>query len=334
MDFLRQYGITEDQLVMTVVSAATFVILFIVYKSMLEPKPESNRLKDLKARREQLREGLLASGGKKAAGSSELSETSMTFMRKVVSRADVLKGDVAREIGDKLARAGLRTKDAMVAFVFFKGALPFVGGAVGLIVINMFAPDDMAYIQRVFAALIIAVLMFFLPDLWVKQMAKKRQKLLQKGLPDALDLLVVCAQAGLSLDSAIGRVAKEISFSSVTVGEEFSLTALELGFLPERKQALDNLKNRTGLKDIAAVCTTLIQSEKYGTPLAYALKVLSAEFRRERLMRAEEKAAQLPAIMTLPLALFILPVLFMVVIGPAIINAIGSFKGSKLPGGG
>jgi tight adherence protein C len=327
-----QFDIPMEQLVVLAASAAAFIIVLVVWKSLLEPKPESNRLKDLKSRREQLREGLLASTNK--AGGNEMAATSMTFMRKVVDRANILKGDVAKDIGEKLARAGLRTKDAMVAYTFFKGALPFVGGAVGLIVINMFAPEDMVYIQRVFAALIIAVLMFFVPDLYIRQLSKKRQKLLRKGLPDALDLLVVCAQAGLSLDAAIGRVAKEVAFSSAVVGEELSLTALELGFLPNRKQALENLKNRTGLKDIAAVCTTLIQSEKYGTPLAYALKVLSAEFRRERLMRAEEKAAQLPAIMTLPLALFILPVLFMVVIGPAIINAVASFSKSKLPGHG
>ena len=327
-----QFDIPMEQLVVLAASAAAFIIVLVVWKSLLEPKPESNRLKDLKSRREQLREGLLASTNK--AGNNEMAASSMTFMRRVVDRANILKGDVAKEIGDKLARAGLRTKDAMVAYTFFKGALPFVGGAVGLIVINMFAPEDMVYIQRVFAALIISVLMFFVPDLYIRQLAKKRQKLLQKGLPDALDLLVVCAQAGLSLDSAISRVAKEVAFSSAVVGEELSLTALELGFLPNRKQALENLKNRTGLKDIAAVCTTLIQSEKYGTPLAYALKVLSTEFRRERLMRAEEKAAQLPAIMTLPLALFILPVLFMVIIGPAIITAVESFSKSKLPGQG
>ena len=321
---------TEETFVVVAASMAVFVILVIVWKSLLEPKPESSHLKDLKSRREQLREGLLASTSK--VGNNEMAASSMSFMRKVVGRANVLKGDVAKDVGDKLARAGMRTKDAMVAYTFFKGALPFVGGAVGLIVINMFAPDDMAYIQRVFSALIVAVVMFFAPDLYIRQLSKKRQKLLQKGLPDALDLMVVCAQAGLSLDSAIGCVAKEVAFSSPTVGEELSLTALELGFLPERKAALENLKSRTGLKDIASVCTTLVQSEKYGTPLAYALKVLSAEFRRERMMRAEEKAAQLPAIMTLPLALFILPVLFMVIIGPAIITATASFKGSKLPG--
>ncbi len=332
MEQFSDLEITPDTLVVVAASMAVFVILFIIWKSLLEPKPESNRLKDLKARREQLREGLLASTNK--VSNNEVAASSMSFMRQVVGRANILKGDVAKEIGDKLARAGLRTKDAMVGYAFSKGALPFAGGAVGLVVINMVAPAEMVYFQRVSAALIISILMFFLPDLYIKRLAKKRQKLLQKGLPDALDLMVVCAQAGLSLDSAIGRVAKEVAFSAPTVGEELSLTALELGFLPSRKQALENLKSRTGLKDIASVCTTLIQSEKYGTPLAYALKVLSAEFRRERMMRAEQKAAQLPAIMTLPLALFILPVLFMVIIGPAIITATKSFKGSKLPGQG
>jgi len=321
--------IPAEELIVGATFLATLLILFFVWRSLLEPKPEASRLKDLKARREALREGLLASTG---SNKSEVKQKSLGAMRTLIERLDLMKGDVARETADKLARAGLRTKDAMVAFIFFKLAMPFLSGAVGLVVINIMAPDDMDYVNRVLMALMGAAGAFFLPDLAVKQMAKKRQKSLQKGLPDALDLLVVCAQAGLSLDSAIGRVAREIGFSSPAIGEEFSLTALELGFLPERRQALENLKSRTGLKDIKAVVSTLTQSEKYGTPLAYALKVLSAEFRRERLMRAEEKAAQLPAIMTLPLALFILPVLFMVVIGPAAIQAASSFSGFKVGG--
>jgi tight adherence protein C len=321
--------IPMEEVIVAATALATFLVLFFVWRSLLEPKPEASRLKDLKSRREALREGLLADTGN---NKREVKESSMGVMRQIVDRLDLMRGDVARETADKLARAGLRTKDAMVAFMFFKIALPFLCGAIGLVTINIFAPDDLAYINRVLMALLASAGAFFLPDLAVRQMAKKRQKDLQKGLPDALDLLVVCAQAGLSLDSAISRVAREVGFSSPAIGEEFSLTALELGFLPERRQALENLKSRTGLKDIQAVVSTLVQSEKYGTPLAYALKVLSTEFRRERLMRAEEKAAQLPAIMTLPLALFILPVLFMVVIGPAIIRAIESFSGAKIGG--
>ncbi len=319
----------EDAIVLMVALSSFFAVVF-VWRSLLEPRPVSDRMKDLKQRREALREGLLAGSG---GNRNEVKRSSIGMMRKLVERLDLMRGDVAKETSDKLARAGLRTKDAMVAYLFFKLALPFVSGALGLIAINILAPEDMAYIQRVLIALLTAIGAFFLPDLYISNLASKRKKDLQKGLPDALDLMVVCAQAGLSLDSAISRVAREIGFSSPAVGEEFSLTALELGFLPERRQALENLKSRTGLKDIGAVCGTLMQAEKYGTPLAYALRVLAAEFRRERLMRAEEKAARLPAIMTLPLALFILPVLFMVVIGPAVIQAIASFSGSKLGGG-
>ncbi len=310
--------ITQEWIIIILSMAGTGLIAFFIWRSLLEPKPETGRLKDLKQRRESLRQGLLAAP---TGNRNEMKRSSLSFMRRFVERLDLMRGGVARETGEKLARAGLRTKDALVAFMFFKLALPFVGGAVGLIVVNMLTTEETPYMARIAMALMIGVGGFMLPDMYVKNLAKNRQKLLRKGLPDALDLLVVCAQAGLSLDAAIARVAKEIAFSSPTIGEEFSLTALELGFLPERRQALDNLKERTGLKEINGVCSTLIQSEKYGTPLAYALQVLTAEFRRERLMRAEEKAARLPAIMTLPLALFILPVLFMVVIGPAIIQA-------------
>jgi len=311
--------IDSELAVVLMFSAATFFIIVFVWRSFLEPKPATDRMRDLKGRREALKAGLLAGT---TANRGNAKASSIGIMRQLVGRLDLMKGDVARETTNKLARAGLRTKDALVAYTFFKLALPFVTGALGLILINMFAPDKMAYMQRIMLALLISVGSFFAPDFYIDKLATTRKKLLQKGLPDALDLLVVCAQAGLSLDSAISRVAREIGFSSPAIGEEFSLTALELGFLPSRRQALENLKARTGLKDIASVCSTLMQAEKYGTPLAYALRVLSVEFRRERMMRAEEKAARLPAIMTLPLALFILPVLFMVVIGPAVIQTI------------
>lgn len=316
---------SRELLIVGMAGLSTFFIILFVWRSLLEPKPASDRMKDIKQRREALREGLLSSG-KKEAGSQQLKRSSLGVMRRFVDKLDLLRGDVARQVANQLASAGLRSKDALVAFVFFKLALPFIGGAVGMIGVNIFMSGDTPFMQRIVLALVVAISGFFLPDMYVKNRIKARQKDLRQGLPDALDLLVVCAQAGLSLDSAIARVAREIGFSSPAVGEEFSLTALELGFLPERKQALENLKDRTGLKDIRSVVSTLTQAEKYGTPLAYALRVLSAEFRRDRMMRAEEKAAALPAIMTLPLALFILPVLFMVIIGPAIIQAMITLK--------
>jgi tight adherence protein C len=148
------------------------------------------------------------------------------------------------------------------------------------------------------------------PDIWLSNKVKKRSHAVRKGLPDALDLLVICAEAGLTVDAAFGRVAKELGKAYPELGDEFGLTAIELGFLNERRQAFENLSMRVDLEAVRGVVTTMIQTEKYGTPLASALRVLSAEFRNERMMRAEEKAARLPAIMTVPLILFILPTLF------------------------
>jgi tight adherence protein C len=155
------------------------------------------------------------------------------------------------------------------------------------------------------------------PDIWLKNKVTKRSHAIRKGLPDALDLLVICAEAGLTVDAAFGRVSKELGKAYPELGDECGLTAIELGFLNERRQAFENLAARVDLDAVRGVVTTMIQTEKYGTPLASALRVLSAEFRNERMMRAEEKAARLPAIMTVPLILFILPTLFVVILGPA-----------------
>ena len=170
------------------------------------------------------------------------------------------------------------------------------------------------------------------PDLFVGNLVTKRTHAIRKGLPDALDLLVICAEAGLTIDAAFNRVAKELGRAYPELGDEFSLTAIELSFLTERRMAFENLAYRVDLESVKGVVTTMIQTERYGTPLASALRVLSAEFRNERMMRAEEKAARLPAIMTVPLILFILPVLFIVILGPAACDISDAFAGDGPPG--
>lgn len=161
---------------------------------------------------------------------------------------------------------------------------------------------------------------FYAPDLYLSNRAAKRRVALARQLPDGLDLLVVCAEAGLSLDVALTRVAEEIGKSAPELAEEFGLTAVELNFMPDRRQALANLGRRVDLPAVRGVVNTLIQTEKYGTPLAQSLRVLASEFREERLLRAEEKAARLPAILTVPMIVFILPALFIVLVGPAILD--------------
>ncbi|MBA3838639.1 MAG: pilus assembly protein TadC, partial [Zymomonas sp.] len=171
------------------------------------------------------------------------------------------------------------------------------------------------------------ILAYKAPDLYLKNKIDNRSNAIRKGLPDALDLLVICAEAGLTVDAAFSRVARELGRAYPELGDEFTLTAIELGFLAERRQAFENLAQRVALDAVKGVVTTMVQTEKYGTPLASALRVLSAEFRNERMMRAEEKAARLPAIMTIPLILFILPTLFVVILGPAACSISDAFKG-------
>ena len=167
------------------------------------------------------------------------------------------------------------------------------------------------------------------PEIYLKNIISKRTNAIRKGLPDALDLLVICAEAGLTVDAAFGRVARELGRAYPELGDEFTLTSIELAFLTERRMAFENLAYRVDLEAVKGVVTTMIQTERYGTPLASALRVLSAEFRNERMMRAEEKAARLPAIMTIPLILFILPTLFVVILGPAACSISDNFLNRK-----
>ena len=167
---------------------------------------------------------------------------------------------------------------------------------------------------------------FFLPEIYIKNATDHRRALLIKALPDMLDLMVICTEAGSSLDATLARVAQEIRDSSPEMAEEVELTGIELGFLPDRRQALENFCDRTGIKHIDSLVSTLIQTEKYGTPLAQSLRVLARELRDERLMAAEAKAARLPATLMVPMVIFILPVLFIVLIGPGALSIIDGFR--------
>ena len=175
------------------------------------------------------------------------------------------------------------------------------------------------------ATLFLAAIAFFLPNYIVKRQRKIRLQRLSRSLPDGLDLLVICAEAGLSLDAALRRVADEFTTVVPELSEELLLTSVELNFLPDRRQALANLGSRVELPAFRGVVATLIQSEKYGTPLAQALRALASEFRDHRLLAAEEKAARLPAILTVPMILFILPARFIVLAGPAFIQVSEKF---------
>ena len=225
-------------------------------------------------------------------------------------------------------QAGIRTKDLAFFIIAARFLAPVILGitAVVLIYVVNYWPEWSGW-RRYITVAGVLVGSYKSPDIWLKNKVNKRSHAIRKGLPDALDLLVICAEAGLTVDAAFNRVAKELGRAYPELGDEFGLTAIELGFLNERRQAFENFATRVDLDAVRGVVTTMIQTEKYGTPLASALRVLSAEFRNERMMRAEEKAARLPAIMTIPLILFILPVLFIVILGPAACSISDAFSG-------
>ena len=296
---------------------AGIAVMIAIYSVVTVRDPMAKRVKALNERREQLKAGITATTSKKRAKLVRKTETT-DKMRQLLSKLQVLQEDQVKDVQQRLAQAGIRRKELAVSVIFSRMVMPIIfGGGAALWIYALGGVPDWSAMKKFGAFAAATILSYKAADLYLTNLVTKRTDAIRKGLPDALDLLVICAEAGLTVDAAFNRVAKELGRGYPELGDEFALTAIELGFLTERRAAFENLAYRVNLDSIRGVVTTMIQTEKYGTPLASALRVLSAEFRNERMMRAEEKAARLPAIMTVPLILFILPTLFIVIIGPA-----------------
>ncbi|MEC7817029.1 MAG: type II secretion system F family protein [Pseudomonadota bacterium] len=297
-------------------AVAAVAVLFAIYTAVTISDPMAKRVKALNARREELKAGVVTATAKKRQSLTRKSDTTEK-VKEQLGRMKVLQDSQVREMRQKLAWAGYRNQEVAVILIALRAILPIVVGGFAFVMLYMVEIYPDWQMKRVGALALVIFLAYKGPEIVLKNKATKRTDAIRKGLPDALDLLVICAEAGLTVDAAFNRVAKELGRAYPELGDEFALTAIELSFLNERKKAFDNLAFRVNLEAVKGVVTTMVQTERYGTPLASALRVLSAEFRNERMMRAEEKAARLPAIMTVPLILFILPTLFIVILGPA-----------------
>jgi tight adherence protein C len=296
---------------------ATFAVLLAIYAATTVRDPMAKRVKALNERREQLKAGVVVSSSKRRKRITNTSEAADRF-RTILGSLKMLQDEQVEKAQTKLMQAGIRSKDLAFVVIFARFVLPLVIGTtmiVGVYMLDWFSDYSALKRYGIVAGSLIGS--YKAPDIFLNNKVQKRTNAIRKGLPDALDLLVICAEAGLTVDAAFSRVSKELGKAYPELGDEFALTSIELGFLTDRRSAFENLAGRIDLEAVRGVVTTMIQTEKYGTPLASALRVLSAEFRNERMMRAEEKAARLPAIMTVPLILFILPVLFIVILGPA-----------------
>ncbi|HEX6142612.1 MAG TPA: type II secretion system F family protein [Geminicoccaceae bacterium] len=316
------FGLTPDTMFVAMASSVAFFVVLAVWYALLESNPMERRLRMLTARRTELR-GQLMQINRRPSRRAD----GMTLMRQLVGRMRLLGSEQAAKLHDKLAQAGLRSRDSIVLFMFFKLAMPVALGGLAFLWVYLLQVGELAQGPRLLVLGGAALLGFFAPEIYLSNAITKRQKALQKALPDGLDLLVICAESGLALDAALERVAGETGAASPELAEELSLTSVELGFLPDRRQALHNLNRRTNLPAIRGVVNTLVQTEKYGTPLSQSLRVLAHEFRDQRMMRAEEKAARLPAVLTVPMIVFILPTLFIVLMGPAILSIMDNLMG-------
>ena len=305
---------------------AALAVMMAIYAAVTVKDPMAKRVKALNERRDELKAGIVKANTKKRQ--SLVRKTDKTEkVKDTLANMKVLQQSQIDIIKQKLAHAGIRNAELAVYVIGARLVLPIVlGGLVALVVYGLDFFPQWGSMKRYGALCVALALGYKGPELYLKNIANKRTDAIRKGLPDALDLLVICAEAGLTVDASFNRVAKELGRAYPELGDEFALTAIELSFLTERKMAFDNLAYRVDLEAVKGVVTTMVQTERYGTPLASALRVLSAEFRNERMMRAEEKAARLPAIMTVPLILFILPVLFIVILGPAACSISDAFS--------
>jgi tight adherence protein C len=244
-----------------------------------------------------------------------------TGLRGMVEKLNLKKALADDNTRKKLVVAGMRGPKPLNIFLFARFVLPFVTFALTLFYIFVMGGlIEQPTSIRVFVAIIGAYVGFYLPIIYVGNAASKRKAGIGRAWPDALDLLLICVESGMSIEAALRRVSDEIGIQSVELAEELSLTTSELSFLPERKQAYENLFQRTGLDSVKNVTQALVQAERYGTPIGHALRVLSAESRDMRMNVAEKKAAALPPKLTVPMILFFLPVLFAVILGPAFIT--------------
>lgn len=313
-------GVSVEELLIVMSSISVLVSVLAVWFAFLHRDLAAHRARQIAAQRRDMRTAVMGPRRREAH------QPSMTVMRGVVEMLKVMRSTQANKVALKLTRAGWRSKDALVRFFFAKFALPFLCGGVALMVLYGLDAYAMAPGWKATTALGATLFGAYLPDILVYNATIKRREAIRKSLPDALDLMVICAEAGLSLDATLLRVAEEMQKTAPELSDEFSLTGLELGFLPDRRTAMQNLAKRTDLTVLRGMVGMLLQAERYGTPLAQSLRVLSAESREERAMKAEEKAARLPALLTVPMIIFILPPLFIVLIGPAALRTIDALS--------
>jgi len=317
MSSLVDYILDPQIVVMVLAAVAAFATVTSFVLPLLSGDRLGARMKYVSTERERLRAERLAL---LADEQRRLRKDPKSFMKRVVEQLNLRKALETEGTRERLKMAGFRGQAPVVAFLFFRATLPIL--TAGLVFFYLFFVNDHHFAPLVRLGFSIggAYIGFYLPNIFISNLIQRRQKSIKRVFPDSLDLLLICVQAGMSIESAMNKVSNEIGSRSLELAEEFSLTTAELSYLQERRQAYENFGKRTGLAMVRAVGTSLIQAERYGTAIAQSLRVLAKEGREMRMAEAERKAASLPPKLTVPMILFFLPVLFVVILGPAVIQ--------------
>ncbi len=317
MQDLASFLMTPATLIGGVVALLAFMAVMTLGRSVTQGEELSKRMKAVATRREELRRLSRQAVGKETA--SIRREDSSPY-RAIVEKLNLRTLLEDPKVVDKLAMAGFRGPKPVSTFYFFRMAMPFVLGVfVAFYLFVMHVLNTTVQIKLLITA-VAFVIGYYAPNIYISNRAAKRRESIVSAFPDSLDLLLICVEAGMSIEAALQKVSGEIGAASIELAEELSLLVAELSYLPERRMAYEGLTRRTNHPGIKSVCTAMIQAEKYGTPLGTALRVMAKENRELRMSAAEKKAAALPAQLTVPMILFFLPVLFLIILGPVIIR--------------
>lgn len=317
---LIQQAMDPQFVVIMLTAVAAFATVLTLTMPLFANDKLNSRMKYVSDEREKLKVQRLQEMAAENAQKGNIRHQNKTGVDRIVKMFNLRKALETEDLALKMKMAGLRGPAPLMTFLTARCLLPVFGlVATGFYLnfVDSFGLDGMMKYCAIMAG---GYLGFYLPNIFISNLIQKRQTSIRTAFPDALDLLLICVQAGMSIEAAFRKVAVEIGSQSAELAEELTLTTAEMSYLQNRRQAYENLGLRTGLPGVRAVATSLIQAEKYGTPLGTALRAMAEEFRDERMNEAEKKAAALPPKLTVPMIVFFLPVLFAVILGPAIIQ--------------
>ena len=314
---------SSDQVITWLTALVAVAVVLVVWGWLLAPRTPKSRIRALIEMRDELY---------RAQNQTEFHVArarAFSFVERAVERLNLMKDKRAGQFRERLVQAGWRGKNALVIYVFLRFVMLLASMIGAILFLYIFPVFDISNIAKLAATLGAVLTGMYVPSLVVSKAIEQRQDKITKAMPDGLDLLLVCAEAGLSFEAALDYVANETNQTLPEFSDEISQTLIELKFVPDRRLALQNLARRVQIPDMRSFVNTLMQTERHGTPLSQALRVMSEDMRTKRMTKAEEKAARLPAVLTIPMLVFILPTLFVVIIGPAVLDMIDVFREMK-----